>query len=244
MVGNIKAAKVYLTIFGCFIFKLLSMKKIVIILFFIPAFAKCQTEIGISPQGNFLIGLDKKIQRIYSNSNALYLGHSIKINSGFDFFTGLSYVNGNYIMDGLFFKKNENVFELTPTNYKQSLMRFHSLQIPFFVKGIIKGDYDSPNYSTFSIGPILEYLIKIKQEFKIDNEKNSENASIDNKIVARIGFELNNYYKFKSLGKYINIGFGMNYQITEFLNNENKSFKPLTIFLKIGMVLKNKKIKK
>ena len=89
------------------------MKKIVIILFFIPAVANCQREVGISPQGNFLIGLNKNIERIYSISNAIYIAQSIKVSSDFDFCIGLSYVNGTYIMDGLFFKINENVFELT-----------------------------------------------------------------------------------------------------------------------------------
>lgn len=221
------------------------MKLLFVILLALPLHVYCQNEIGVSPGGTFLIGLDKSIDRISSSSNGFYFGHNFNLNNDMYFYSEIMFVNTRYIMDGLFFKDTENTFHLTPTNYKQSIIKSNFFQIPIFVKGIVSGNLDAGKYSTFSVGPIFDYAFDVKQEYKVDNIKKKEQAPIDNRLNARIGFEVNNYTKIKGSNTFINMGFGSNYHLTEYLNNGNKSFKPLTIYLKLGIsILSHKKSEK
>lgn len=214
------------------------MKKILLFIIFSSFFrVKGQTEIGAGFQGNILVGIEKNIGKISTNSNSVYIGHTFKFNDEMAFYTEINYVNSRYIMDGLFFQKAQNVFEITPYNYKQSLIRFHSIQIPIFLKGLLNGVISSNNYQTISLGPILDYTISVVQKYKIGNESKLENFKIENKINARIGLVVNQYANLKSLNKKISFGIGGNYQLTEYLNNGNKSFKPLSLYLRFGVII-------
>lgn len=143
---------------------------------------------------------------------------------------------GRLIMDGMFTKdKDKYSFDVTPPDYKQSVLNFYTLRLPVLLKyGIGQGNNEHKPSVYIGIGPYVEYLLAAQQHYKIGNNTTKERAPIQNKFQYGVATELSIYGKeiTKNLGFSLHVGTQV--QLSDFLTDKT-SFKPFAPYIRLGL---------
>lgn len=218
------------------------MKKRNLLLFVFLAiniYAKAQTEIGLSIAGYYATQRPANVDIIGSGGGIISIAHSFKLKKDWTVQPQLQINGGRYIMDGIFTKSptNSYSFDVTPINYKQSVLTMYSFKVPVFLRYTILRDeskYSMPLVS-IGLGPYGEYLFSAQQKYKIGIENFKEKAPIQNKFQYGIAMDLGIYGKaIKKNFSNLSFHFGIHYQLSDYLK-DNTSFKPIVGYLGLGI---------
>jgi len=193
-----------------------------------------QYEIGVGLGSALITNKPHNVDLQSSFNGFFYVHREFRLSPRLIFEPTLNLASARYFMDGSF-KEDANgkiSFGITPTNYKQNRLSFTSIKMPLLLKYEWFSNSSGEGIS-IGIGPYLEYLVTAKQQFKIDETNYSENAPIDDRFHAGLAFDFGTsgaVLKKNRLG----FGGGLQYQLTNYLKNNNPSFKPLVFYLRVG----------
>ena len=216
------------------------MKYLLLFTLFVSFKSNAQIEVGSSFGGVKLTSITKDVNVLSSVQSGLYVSKDFSLGPTFSLNTQVNINTSTLICDGIFYAENPKRFGITPANSKQSKMEFTTIRVPIYIQALLEGYKETGKYSTISIGPTVEFVLAAKQQAKINGNTVKENASIDRKINLGIGMEMGMYKKI-SKNKLFKFGYGINYNLTDYLK-QNKSFKPLSLIFKIGIAFN--KVKK
>jgi hypothetical protein len=149
-----------------------------------------------------------------------------------NFILGLKLNTSSYhiISDGYFVKNISNTIEFDTTNSKSNELRMGFLDIGFIVGSISEG---GTKILRLQAVPYFGYSLHNKRDYLVGLEKINENFKIDNRFRAGVAIELMTNFRTKKK-LFPGFGFGMNYQVTSFLD-QSKSFNPLTGYIIISI---------
>lgn len=216
------------------------MKKLLLCLFLLPVIAYAQGEISVSIGGNYLIQMPKNVDALTKTTTLFQYSLRVPVKGAWSFHPALGFTSTRYIMDGIFSKQNGDYsFGLSPDSFKQSYLQLYSVRMPLLARYVLSS-YNNPRKpervreSSVAFGPYIDYIFSAKQYYKIREQKYKENALIENKLTFGLAAEVTALKGNRNAGDGFSLSLGMMYQLSEYLSGKN-SFKPLLLYLRIGM---------
>jgi hypothetical protein len=192
-----------------------------------------QYEIGLGLGSAIMVKKpgDVDVQSAFNAS--LYIHREFRLAHKIIFEPTLSLISGRYFIDGNFKKDavGQTTFGITPSNYKQNRLEITGIRVPLLLKYELFSNSSGEGIA-IGAGPYLEYVVSMRQVYKTTNNY-SEEAPINNRFQAGLALD------FGTSGRIIKdnrfgFGAGLQYQLTDYLKNNNPSFKPMVVYLRAG----------
>jgi hypothetical protein len=186
------------------------------------------TSLGNSILTKMLTGTDQQAS-LFAQTN-FYI--NIPIRQSILLSTGIGYENNRILVDGYFSESSgQYSYQVVPVNYTQNEILLDYFNIPI----LFRKEFEKREFLQISVGfgSILGYLVDAKQKAKINGNKVTSDAPIENKF--RYGINLDCEFKRKSNKNNLNgiFAIGLYYQISKYIE-QNKSFVPFTAYIRFG----------